>query len=353
MLSNRQSGLVSVLLVGLLGLGSGMLWATRFSNTSTYWQHFLVESRQLKAERQRLMHYAVDYANLYGHGGAGPGHFPCPDTDVGNEHPGPNPPCGSNPVASGKLPDGVGRRGVRIAFSHSLRARSQYSVVKELVNNPAPPIGGDRWPANAQLTDTLTGYVQLTQPSGQYRVIAHRQLQKPVYRWVRAWLVNQWLAKPLSHCERVPTFEAALSLTDALNSAITIEDRNRFIVLARCLPNAQAMTIHGRSMSSEANDPSNPSQAVSKHCSLPSDVCTVVADDYLLALLGNIADEWQGVPLKRHWFIRNGWLGQAVLHFHSSCLRPNATCVLLTEKNTTALQFLWIPERMTAAYADA
>lgn len=353
MLSSRESGVVSVLLVGLLGIGSGVVWVTLASNTSSYWQPFLVESKQLTSERQRLIYYAVDYANLYGHGGAGPGHFPCPDTDVSNKHPGPNPPCGSNRVASGKLPDGVGRRGVRIAFSHSLIARSWYSVVKELVNNPALPIGDDRWPSNTKLTDSLTGYVQLKQPSGQSRVIAHKQLHKPVYRWVRAWLVNQWLTNPLSHCERVPTFESALSLTDALDSVIAIEVSNHYIVLARCQPNAQAMTILGRSMSSDTNDPSNPSQAVSKHCSLPSELCTLVADDYLFALLGNNVNEWQGVPLKRHWFIRNGWLGQAELQVHSNCIQPNATCVLLTEKNTTALQFLWIPERMTVAYADA
>ncbi len=343
MLSNRQAGIASMLLIGLLGIGSGVLWFTVQASPPSYWRSLLVESKQLREERERLIHYAVDYANLYGHGGAGPGHFPCPDTDVVDEHSGPNPPCGSAPLAWGRLPDGVGRRGVRIAFSRAQPARSRYGVLRDVVNNPAQAVGGESWPSGVQLHDSLIGYVQLAQPSGQTRVIGIKQLQMPVYRWVRAWLINQWLANQLSHCTRVPTFRPSVSIKRLLHDLPVLSNGTELIRLADCKDTLLAIKSDGASGST---------LPVQTRCSSSVPMCEIGSDNYVFALLGSHRAEWQGVPLQRHWIIRNGWLKKAAFWFHGNCLQSNVSCALVAPKTQNALQFLLVPERWLGSYND-
>jgi len=157
--------------------------------------------QQLKRERRRLIAYSVDYANLYGAGGAGPGHLPCPDTDSDANRPGPNPPC-SESVSRGRLPDGVLRPNGRITFAETFQSRSTYQVASAVVNNPSQIINTTSWPPPTDLSRFESGYALLSQDNRWHQTITPSDLKGPVQRWVLAWVVEQLLNGPLSHCEK-------------------------------------------------------------------------------------------------------------------------------------------------------
>jgi len=194
-----------MMLAGLGAISLGFIFTSSLAIKS-HWYSLTQDAFQLKNERARLMYYAVDYAKLYGSGGAGPGHLPCPDTDGGTQRPGPNPPCGGAALAIGKLPDGVTRTVGRIALTDSLINRSAYTLARALVNNPSLPINTMRWPDEIPFESSMDGYASLSRPSGQARVLTRKQIEKPSLQWVRAWLSWQLLENALSYCdkEKVP-----------------------------------------------------------------------------------------------------------------------------------------------------
>jgi len=138
---SAQGGYVGLLLLTLISLLLvGVVRQATLANHTKTW-HELIDARRA------LLAYAVTYPLLYGPAGAGPGHLPCPDTDVPvwwggqeNDSPfsgaGPNPPCGRGVVAMGLLPRHVRIGHQRHAF-HPLPTQSiGYAVSTNFVNNP-------------------------------------------------------------------------------------------------------------------------------------------------------------------------------------------------------------------------
>jgi len=148
--SNKQSGMVIVLLVVMLSLlsmvATGALHYVRegYSTAATDPRHILQQSTDLRNARQALLSYTALYPYLYGPGGAGPGHFPCPDLDgrhirgdiVWALNLGPNPPCGSIQKSSGRLPNHISFSSHRYLVHARLESDIDYQLSDEFVNNP-------------------------------------------------------------------------------------------------------------------------------------------------------------------------------------------------------------------------
>ena len=125
-----------------------------FAGHVSYWGNAAVGSvvnakadaqlQSLLAARDALLGYAANYAFLYGPAGAGPGHLPCPDTDgqaqsdaaVSFARDGPDPPCGAQTFANGKLPRHISLPGFRLAFHTQPAQTIDYRVSGRFINNP-------------------------------------------------------------------------------------------------------------------------------------------------------------------------------------------------------------------------
>ncbi|MEM7292224.1 MAG: hypothetical protein AAF420_02355 [Pseudomonadota bacterium] len=79
--SRRERGVVFLLLVGIVFLGAAALFlGTRNLNSAALDNQRNI-AQNLQKAKQSLIAYAVNYADHQSGGGAGFGHFPCPDTD--------------------------------------------------------------------------------------------------------------------------------------------------------------------------------------------------------------------------------------------------------------------------------
>ena len=307
----RQQGYAAVLLLSLLSVTlTGLGFVSSFQSVSaqqTLWQ----DATQLNDERQRLIHYSVDYVNLYGHGSAGPGHLPCPDTDTGGTRPGPNPPCARGSIAKGKLPSGVNRSVGRIVFSSTFSNRSSYSVLRALVNNPALDINSAIWPTNHEFEPFKFGYALLRLPSGLSRTINKKHLKSPTHLWVRAWIVAQLIEEKFGHCEKSPELRANYS--HALDAS--------YRIAAVCQSRGEAP----------------PPLIDESLCEVSHSECSLSSMSLLGWLLGNASDEWHGVPIARHWFVDNGWLEMTSFHWDPQCNSSNTVCLLIVSNDPDSL----------------
>jgi len=270
----------------------------------------IIEARQLNQTRQRLIHYSVDYANLYGAGGAGPGHLPCPDTDAMNVQSGPNPPCSQQIIASGKVPSGVTRTIGRLGFTHQLSNRPIYEVGRALVNNPMQAIATNQWPDEHRFSSHTFAYAKLTGVNGESRTIGKKHLQVPVHQWVQAWLVNQLLISVLSHCEK--------------RSYEDVQIDSSPIVLADCALAEPA------------------TRRIPIACRSEVTVCVLEAEELLSLLTNGDQLDWQGVPIRRHWFVANQWLALAQLQLHTDCAFQRQPCVLAVVPDSKNLRLQWL-----------
>ena len=101
---NRQKGVALLVIFTLLFLGSASLFfSTQNLNSTTLARQDSI-SRDLQKAKQGLIAFAVNYADYYTNGGAGPGHLPCADAkDTGDDDPGsPASSCKANKI--GRLP---------------------------------------------------------------------------------------------------------------------------------------------------------------------------------------------------------------------------------------------------------
>jgi len=276
-----------------------------------------LEAVQLNDERDRLIYYAVDYANLYGPGGAGPGHLPCPDTDVLNERPGPNPPCAQAAIAEGLLPDGVFRPTGRIAFADAMLGRSSYRVDRAVVNNPSQGIGFNNWP---QLRDWGTageGYAILMGPGGQARAIGVEHLKVPVHRWVQAWFVGQLLSRWGLPCRTGNRGEDGFPVSRIGHKRI----------IAICTTGTDPLVT----------------STLPSVCPLSSRTCLLSARGLLDWVLGPDALEWQGVPIARHWFVSNGWLNAVQVELYLECAAALRECAVTLDHDHNGISIKWLP----------
>jgi len=315
---NKQQGYaVLFMLTGLSAVAVGFTFS---GPSKSQWQALTQDAYQLNKERARLIHYAVDYTNLYGSGGAGPGHLPCPDSDEGVLRPGPNPPCGGSPVANGKLPDGVTREAGRIALTSSLLNRSSYSLSRAVVNNPSLAMSSHTWPQEQDFEPFGLGYALLTRPSGQYRTLTREQLARPILRWVRAWLVWQMLETPLRHCSK------ANGLHQPKPPA------NNTHLVGRC-PGA---------LNAEALSNTSPAPVIAS-CILENQLCELSMNSALNWLTEGEMEYWQDTPSANHWFIKNHWIELFQLQAHPLCFTRSVDCGLYYDEAEQLLVFRLFP----------
>lgn len=318
----QQQGYATVLLLGSLSLSIiGLGFVPRIQSVGD-WPSLWQDAMQLNDERRRLIYYSVDYVNLYGHGSAGPGHLPCPDTDIGGIRPGPNPPCGGADVATGKLPSGVSLSRGRIAFTSEFTTRSSYSVARGLVNNPALDINSGQWPEDQSFEGSNAGYVVLSRPSQQTRMIDKIHLKTPTSLWVRAWFVAQLLETKFRHCTKL----------SAQHDQFPHQPQAEHRVIAEC-----ESPEEGLPLSLSTND----CNGSSVECSLDD---MSLLQWMLSADASAIDGDWHGVPINRHWFVDNGWLELASFHWEPHCYTSDVTCVLVVSNDLAGLNFKLIAD---------
>lgn len=306
-----QKGYVTVLLLGSIGMTILGLGVMANHDSGKAWQPLWADAMQLNDERNWLIYYSIDYANLYGYGSAGPGHLPCPDTDEGSERPGPNPPCGNAVVAVGKLPGGVNRSVGRIAFTDLFTSRTDYVVARALINNPALDVNSSAWPSEHDFADAENGYVALSRPSGQTRILDKSHLKNPVHLWVRAWLVSQLLKTQFRHCEK----------RSAQLDAVSTRPQPLEKVVAVC----------------QLTDESSLLGLETSECDSSLARCSLEAMPLIYWMLGTGANDWQGVPITHHWFVDNGWSELANLQWEPQCARSQTRCMLVVSNDMNVL----------------
>ncbi len=128
--------------------------------------------RLLKNAKQNLIALSVTYADNYSATGAGPGHLPCPNTDMPDglrEHDGPSPPCGNADVAVGRLPrvSTISAANRVLAYQkgyYNAEAALWYAVSNQFVNNPFIPVNSE---SEGKLSiDGEAGYVAVVSYPG-------------------------------------------------------------------------------------------------------------------------------------------------------------------------------------------
>ena len=330
----RQSGYVALFILMVL-MGTGSLWVG--SSLTPGRQRIVATSDQISPTlanaRQSLIHYAVNYIDMYGPRGAGPGHLPCPDTDshgalgetsnVGND--GPNPPCGNTAVAVGRLPRHVSLHDQRYAFHGNNSQHLLYAVSTGYINNPTnrPVNPGTRGVLQVDTTDDVIAVIvepaiepisnalsdntrwppnwPLNQHGGsqftrlavlangdRLALIRSADLRAPVMRRVSAWMVGHLATASVSRCANQPVCWPYLPFNADCEEQLT------YPLLAYLLP--------GR-----------------HDCSAQQTV-----ED-----LGQLLE---GVTAQRHWFIRNAWHESSVLIVNSNCLHAMAgSCEFLPD----------------------
>lgn len=321
-MSGRESHQGYALLLLLVGVGAmstsfSLLWGW---HQAGHWRLWQLEAMQLNDERRRLLYYSADYAVLYEPGGAGPGHLPCPDTDIQNTRPGPNPPCGRALIAAGLLPDGVSRSIGRVAFSASLNNRSGYAVFNRIVNNPSQGISTGQWPDGYAFDSHNSGYARISSASGQSRVVTQADLAEVTTLWVKAWYVTKLMSSKLGGCTRVSAFE-----NESLIKIDELQPPNASLRLMAWCHSSVIDTALGALTAADSG-----------HCIKSEPTCTLYGE----ALINWWVDalDWEGVPLIRHWFVANGWHRSTEFVWDQQCLNEGVKCALWLNPNHDRLR---------------
>lgn len=334
----KQRGYAALLLLAGLSaatLGFGMVGSKA---SRSQWQILTQDAFQLNSERARLIHYAVDYSNLYESGGAGPGHLPCPDTDPGFVRPGPNPPCGRDALATGKLPDGVTREVGRIALTDSLLNRSSYAVSRGLVNNPSLAVHALDWPAQYVFDSHAVGYVKLSRPSGQSRTLTQQQLHKPTLNWVRAWLVWQLLESSLNYCQKHSSNQSLDRASFEPGSGQSFSHLNTEDLIVGFCPQSSDNNVQPILV-----DPALVASQALALCESASTPCTFSDESALAWLVEPGAEHWEGSQIQHHWFVENQWLDLFQLRTRATCIHRTEDCVLSIDVKDDRLTFRLSP----------
>lgn len=327
----RQSGYALLLMLFVL-LSAGVTGLSRTLHLrSASAPGFTAEQRALQIARQALLSYAALYPWLYGPRGAGPGHLPCPDTDIlsvaarprSSGRDGPNPPCGTDAEATGHLPRHVNLPGHRYVFHVEPLQRLEYLVSSDMINNPVNRIVNDEViRANPEDLPYLAWIWQPLIENGQrkspiLRVPISRQSLLPgVRQSVAAWLVQQVNRHRVNGCSPVPERDSGYSRTEGLDV---------LNLIAEVKPGSLA-------------DASREIESAQEYC-LESPLPGKAADDRLL----------EGVPLASHWFVRNRWHERIGLRASESCAsEPYPNCILVPEEgglhidgSDERLYFIW------------
>jgi len=275
--SSPASQCGSMLLALLMVLsGVGAVWVVvGSSNVVQARSHLSIVQKQgqlLVDARQALISYATLYPFMYGPRGAGPGHLPCPDTDIyadntaqtiQNRRDGPNPPCGSNLDSLGKLPRHVVLDSQRYMFHTNPTQDIEYQVINSFINNPT-----NRIVNSGMLSDSPSGLHHaavvslppLQLGSGLIQLpLSTKALLSTVKPAVAAWFIQR-----LRESKTTPYFHRTDGVCDADFVVYLISDH------------------------SESNESGQGGGCVEIELKLKHSLI-------------------EGVPASRHWFVRNKW----------------------------------------------
>lgn len=355
---HKQTGIVIVLLVIILSMLSiavtGALphLSAAYDHSAADPQTILTRSSDLLEARQALLSYTTLYPYLYGPGGAGPGHFPCPDIDgrqirgetIWAQNLGPNPPCGSLLKSTGRLPNHISFSSHRYLVHSRLESDIDYQLSDKFVNNPVnrrvnpttiqtgssriePPI---RLSTSMQSPGSSTLNSVATNISSAV-VLASAKLS------VASWTTQRLLAVYGLVCvERL--FLYGLNVNrDEQPSAMTPPDHGDDIENEQCQRRVALLRQCAKAVNEE-------SQRVVK---LPAKIVLNLFSDLDLDDLQNTSDNeldcgWQdvpitnstisieGIPARRHWFYRNAWADWIQFHVSTKCIETDPVSCELT-----------------------
>ena len=345
----NESGYALVLFVLILASVSGAwLIQTAPGNDAAVTTSSAVEVAEA---RLALLAYATNYMTHYKPRGAGPGHFPCPDTDApttsdglsqyNNWHlDGPNPPCANNTVEYGWLPRHVNVLKGRYHFHQRARQRLWYAVSGRFVNNPVNRTVNNATLGNMAVTgfDDVIAIIAAPKPTvsgnggkkwwkhpsanddiGAYALIRSADLRGPMKQWVGHWLTATMNEIMVQHCQNVvPTQSAYQSLVNEVLS------NERESVRGSTEPGLCTRIISSKVQCESAND----SWLLSWLTTTP------VESGCLLDTAGKMLDN---VPIQHHWFVRNQWPEHIKVIIEAPCesLEESVCLFKLHTDNTT------------------
>ncbi|MEE9321075.1 MAG: hypothetical protein V3U76_11560 [Granulosicoccus sp.] len=287
----RGVGVLLLMLVLLVGAGSTALWlaasAEPLAAINTSMKH---PWQDLIQARQALLAYTADYAQLYGGTSAGPGHLPCPDSDIRKPvkadsaapNDGPNPPCGRGGFSTGWLPRQVTINAHRYVIQPQKSRNYRYTVATGYINNPINRIvnsrsntglsvGGRQAVVAMISTDKVVG------DQGMQIFLYRGQLIKTAKRAVAAWLIEALQRAYLRSCR-----DESIGGSEGCRFTSTVLSREN------STQHEQYINLRGQ------------------------DLVSVLADP--------VANSIDGTPILRHWFVRNRWHEEFELQVQQVCL---------------------------------
>ena len=293
----------------------------------------------LSFARQSLINYAVNYIDMYGVQGAGPGHFPCPDSDnfLTSGHiaatavvstadssknnsafrgDGPNPPCGSRAVATGKLPRHISVEHGRYVFHLEPFQRFNYAVDTGFINNPANRIVNSSSVGSLVSTtgDQIVAFISLPRANEPaWRTLSTHELWHRIsgstavqtisvndFRGPMMRRVGLWFQEQIEYAMRRNCGKQASSHSEGISG----EHRcvvKQFKVASECALDTVSLSAHWLHFAAYIPTLSNASSA-SKAAAIEIQNC----HDYNQALQVRM-QLFQNVPYRQHWFFRNQW----------------------------------------------
>lgn len=366
---SKQKGVVILLLVVMLPLLSvavtGALPHVRAGHAASTSNpsHLLDQMLELREARQALISYSTLYPYLYGPGGAGPGHFPCPDTDgrqfmgdtIWAVNLGPNPPCGSQLKSIGRLPNHVSFSSHRYLIHSRLESDIDYQLSEGFVNNPINRI--------VNPTTIQTHSLKLDSP-----IRLHTSIQSPGDSSVgpvgthissAAMLASAKLSVGSWAVQRLVTLHGEKCIEQLFVNGInavpddrpldgSLSDNKDDVANEQCqqLVRLKLVELVRKCGVQENSD----SQRVLK---LPAMVLLALLSDISLVesrdgsvdetmcdsqgdSIVNASNTMEAIPVRRHWFYRNGWADWIQFHLSNECMSVGSMACKLSHIKTAS-----------------
>ncbi len=281
--------------------------------------------------KHRLLAYSASYADIYNATGAGPGHLPCPDTDItpdsyqvqlGLNSDGPNPPCGKHSIAIGKLPRHISHAKQRYAFHLEDKHDLWYAVDTRFINNPVnrvvtpDTVGRIHWHKQKQAVALV---FKLKEGSGFKADILAGDVGK-----LRQALLGgsgaQELAGLISHSVMI-TPTALMSVVTA-RVALWMEDMITNHNNALCEQNKACIQLSGLRCAVALQD-----KLLLSVLDNANDLsCTQSAAD-VIRVAAYVNDAYlDGVLFRQHWFYRNRWWHYVEVEVSPRCVESSEPC---------------------------
>jgi len=383
-----QNGfLLPLMVLMLVTVGSGAVVSLSISSQQSSGHidapRYLIAEQQLKQlnmAKQALIAYAVSYADNYGPGGAGPGHFPCPDLDApddGNAHnDGPDPPCGASAQQIGRVPritlasrtsfpeliTHIESKSVQGDNRHKLLEfypqasfidrQPWYWIDGDFVNNPLNRIVNSDVRTSLRTRQGRDVIALLLTPGQELEILAQQRPGLQAADYVESVLtarVDGVLSRDhLADSNDNTLFiyrDEVMPLVERRVAGFVAERLREYrqrqcplieSISANCYPFATV------SVAGEANCLPTPAVSVTV---MDSDI---LADEhpanerlrYALCSSWMLHDaEFQGVSQRRHWYFRNRWDQYIGFSVEPVCLEQmDAGCVITVGKGTSDVQ---------------